>query len=388
MLGSVLLVDSVTWPWVFVFIGVASLACLVLVALTVPESRGAVSGRLDVVGAALAFIAVGGIVAGVNEGPVAGWSAPLTDVCLALGTLAGAAFVVWERRTQHPLLDMHVFLNRSLSGSSITLVAMFAADFGMFFLLYQDRAYVYGESALRTTLVLLVCFVTFPPSMPIGTRWAARSGLRPVMTSAMLVCAVGLVLASTMGLHASVWVMIVALNIFWFGVGLAMTPATRGILDALPSEAQGVASAVNDLTRELGVAIGVAAIGSAFTMGYRHQISGVAATLPDGLAEAVRRSPATALAALTGPGSTAALHTVREAVVTGWRVGLLVGVGLLLLAALGAWLVIPAGIAARAEAPARPALVETEPYPHPQASPRAPSASVPRNAIGAGERAR
>ncbi len=111
------------------------------------------------------------------------------------------------------------------------------------------------------------------------------------------------------------------------GLGLGMTPATNAIVESLPRSKQGLASAVNDTSRELGAAFGIAIIGSAFSAGYRSHIAGGLAGLPAQVAEAARQAPAAALQAAgsLGPNGQALAHHARSAFVSGQRIALLIG---------------------------------------------------------------
>jgi hypothetical protein len=115
-----------------------------------------------------------------------------------------------------------------------------------------------------------------------------------------------------------------------------MTPATNAIVSSLPRAKQGVASAVNDTARELGAAFGIAILGSAFNIGYRHEIDG--RDLPGTVAEQAREAPAIAVRlAERAPNGGALLDAARDAFIVGMRYALLVGVGLLLVGAVFVW---------------------------------------------------
>jgi hypothetical protein len=127
----------------------------------------------------------------------------------------------------------------------------------------------------------------------------------------------------------------VAQVILGVGVGLAMTPATNAIVSSLPPEKQGVASAVNDTTREIGTALGIAVMGSMFNTGYRHHLSGHLFGLPSGTAAQARQAPGLALEAASHLGHVGDSLAVvaRDAFSSGMQLAMLVGAGLLLLAA-------------------------------------------------------
>ena len=117
------------------------------------------------------------------------------------------------------------------------------------------------------------------------------------------------------------------------GLGLGMTPATNSIVESLPVAKQGLASAVNDTSREMGGAFGIAIVGSAFTAGYRSHISGGLRNMPSPIAGAARQAPAAALqvAGRLGAGAQGLVHTTRTAFMSGQREALLIGAVSLLL---------------------------------------------------------
>jgi hypothetical protein len=111
------------------------------------------------------------------------------------------------------------------------------------------------------------------------------------------------------------------------GLGLGMTPATNSIVDSMPRAKQGLASAVNDTSRELGAAFGIAIIGSVFNAGYRSHIAGSLGGLPVAVAGAAKQSPAAALQAAgrLGPDGSSLAHSARSAFVSGQHQALLIG---------------------------------------------------------------
>jgi hypothetical protein len=126
--------------------------------------------------------------------------------------------------------------------------------------------------------------------------------------------------------------LVVAEVILAVGIGLAMTPATNAIVSSLPAAKQGVASAVNDTTREIGTALGIAIMGSMFTSGYHSGIDGHLAGLPADVANQAREAPALALQAADGLGARgdALADAARDAFSSGMRFSMLIGAGLLL----------------------------------------------------------
>src|SRR5436189_4726497 len=119
--------------------------------------------------------------------------------------------------------------------------------------------------------------------------------MRIVSGTGLGVTGAGMVAFSTLDAQSSFVALLVAQLLLGVGIGLAMTPATNEIVSSLPAAKQGVASAVNDTTREIGTALGIALMGSMFNTGYRHAIQDDVANLPSGVAHQVQESPGIAL---------------------------------------------------------------------------------------------
>lgn len=336
LIGAVALL-KVAW-WGSMFVGMAIITALgwVLVAVAVPETKEPGHQRFDALGAALGVLGPGGLVLGLSEGPVHGWTDPLTVGALLVGVTALVGFLWWGIRCPYALLNARVFRDRRVLGSSLALVIIFVIDFGMFFLYFQFRAYGFGETPLRTASVMMVAAVAFAPAIVLGVPVAARWGLRVLTVITLGMCAAGVAILSTVDRDTSNLWLITGLVLFWAGVGGMMTPATQGILKSLPAKDQGVASAVNDIVREFGGAIGVALFGSLFYAGYRADVADLAdsAASPQ-LADSILSSPGSGLAELASSGASAEqLRAVQDGVFAGWQLTLWVGVGLLAVSAL------------------------------------------------------
>lgn len=353
---SSVIVDNFTWPWVFAMpAGMAAIA-LVITAVVVPHSREHQQGRFDVVGSLLAAVAVGGLVLGIQEGPESGWTEPLTVIGLVIGVASVLGFVVWELRHENPLLAVRVFRNRTLTAGSVNLLVVFAVMGGLFLVLVQFLQAALGYSAIKASLSLLPMALIMMPLSAVAPTIAGRVGFRRMFVTGTLLVAGGLglmaAMASVEGGYMSVVPGLVALSI---GIGLVMTPGTTAITGSLPVEEQGVASALNDVVREVGTTIGVALIGSILSAGYSSAVARTADALPAEAAEAVRSGIGGAVVASRqmGAAGEGVLAGARNAFVDGWTRSMWVSVGLSLAAAAFAYFWTPSRaeeLAARADA--------------------------------------
>jgi EmrB/QacA subfamily drug resistance transporter len=331
MLGlffSSFVVDYLTWPWLFTLPMGLALPALAMTWRYVSVGRSFETGRFDVAGSVLSALALGGIVLGIHEAPEKGWGHWLTLGGLVIGVVATVAFVVWERRLENPLLDVRVFAHRGLAAGSVTLLVLFAVMFGLFLVLVQYLQAVLGFSALRAATGLLPMAVVMMPLSSTAPVIAKRWGSVRVMLLGVGLFAVGLALLATLSSVEGGYLSVLpGLVVLGAGMGLAMTPSTMAITESLPTEKQGVASALNDAVREVGGAVGVALLGSVLNSGYRNGVASVTNGLPPELAEPVREGIGGALAVSgqLGADGTTIGSVAREAFVSGWHTSMWVG---------------------------------------------------------------
>lgn len=242
-------------------------------------------------------------------------------------------FVLWELRTDGPILDVRLFGSRGLSSGSVSLLAVFGVQAGIFVVLFPYFQAVIGWSGLRSTLALMpMAVIMMAASAAIAPRLSAQLGRRPTMAGGVLVFALGLVLLALMASADGGYLAVLpGMLVMGLGMGVATTPSTEAITDALPRSHQGVASALNDVTRELGTALGVALLGAVVSAGYRDAVSRHLDGLPQldaATADAARDGIATAIAAAdaAGPQGAALVTAAREAFVAGWQQAMWLGV--------------------------------------------------------------
>jgi len=277
------------FPWTSFFGLNVALAVVALVGTlaVVPGSVDTDPPALDIVGALLSLVAITAFVFGIIEGPEQGWTDPLTLGALALGIVAGIAFVLWELRMKRPLLDPRLFRNRRFSAGSLTLIVQFLASFGFFFVAIQYLQFVTGRSPLEAALALLPLPFVLLPTARRAPLIAERVGFKRVAPLGLVSMAVGFVILSQLQVDSPYWHFVLGLVFFGFGMGLAGTPATTAITSSLPMSKQGVASAWNDTARELGSALGIAILGSILNQGYREGMAAAVVELPPQIAERV-----------------------------------------------------------------------------------------------------
>ena len=257
------LVDSASWRWIFAINVPIVISTLVLVSMAVPRTTRAKVRRVDIVGALLCVVGLGGLVFALIEEPHFGWGSVTIFVPALVGALAFAAFLAYERRTPEPMLDYALFRRRNFSMANLETLAVYAGLAILFFFLVIFLQQVAGYSALRSGMTTLpVTFIMFALSRRFGAL-ADRYGPRYFMAAGPLIAAGGILLLLRAGAKVSyVSDLLPALTLF--GVGLAMTvaPLTATVLaDADESDA-GIASAINNAVARIAGLAGVSVIGA------------------------------------------------------------------------------------------------------------------------------
>jgi EmrB/QacA subfamily drug resistance transporter len=339
MLGSGLLLQHYWWGSIFVVAALLAVVAFAVIALAVPSTRSSEHVSLDPGGTVLSALAVGAVVFGVIEGPEQGWTSLLTLGSIGVGLLAAAAFVLYELKVDRPLLDPRLFRLRGFGTGSAALLIMFLAAFGFFLVSMQFLQLILGYSPLKAAVALLPQMLVMIPLATFAASLSMRVGQRRLTTLGLVVGAVGMASFVTLDAHSSYWQFLPCMLLVFIGIGLAMTPATTAIVNSLPVAKQGVASAVNDTAREVGGALGVAVLGSAFNTAYRSGITEHLGGLSSGDAEGAREAPAIAFRIARGLGAEGNRLTVatQNAFESGLRAAVLISATLFALAALYTW---------------------------------------------------
>lgn len=320
-------------------------AALVAGFFLVPESKDPHAKPLDPGGALLSIAGLGTLIYAIIEAPSNGWASVETLAGFGIAAAFLTAFVVWERRLAQPMLDMRLFRNMRFTGASVAISLVFFAMFGSLFSLTQYLQFVLGYDTLQAGIRITPVALGIVIGAGSSTRLVSHLGAKIIVSWGMTVVAGGLALLSTVDSGSGYSLVATSLVILGYGMGTAMAPATEAIMGAVPKEHAGVGSAVNDATRQVGGALGVAILGSLLSSSYSSSMEDATASLPAPAAAAAGDSVGAAVqiaGRLSGPESTALASTARAAFVDGMSTSLLVAAGFALAGALFAALFLPA----------------------------------------------
>jgi EmrB/QacA subfamily drug resistance transporter len=331
------------FAWGSVFWALVPLALLTAVAafFLVPESRDPAVPALDLPGLAISVLMLGTLTWTIIEAPEHGWSSAATLTGFAVSALSLVAFVVRERRTSHPMLDVTLFRDPRFSAASGAVTITFFALCGFIFLITQYFQFIRGYGTLSTGARILPVALSIAAASVTGAVLAPRIGTRAVVTTGLVLFGTAFLWTSTVSVDASYPAVIVPqMVLMGLGMGLISTPATESILLVLPPARAGVGSAVNDATRELGGTLGVAVVGSLFaSLWSSHLADGAFGRLPTAALAQAQDSVGAALA--IGGGNPRLVAALQDAFMSGLSTSAMV-IGLLcLVGAVGALVWLP-----------------------------------------------
>ena len=263
-----------SWGWEAGFLYNLPVVALVMIAVAawLPTSRDEHPRHLDPAGAGLSIVAMVALIYGIIEGPEQGWTSAAVLSAFAVAIVFGAVLVAWQMRARHPMLPLELFADRRFSIGSAVVTMTFVVMIGFWFLLALYVQFVLGYTALEAGLATMPEALTSMAVAPFTARLAKRFGSRRIMAAGFAVLALTFAPLALVGTDTSYWFLLGPLLLAGAGLSLAMTPATNDIMAATPYDKAGIGSAVNDTSRELGAALGIATLGALSTSVYRSTV--------------------------------------------------------------------------------------------------------------------
>ena len=314
----------------------------------VPKSRDPEEAQLDPVGALLSIVGIVALVYGLIEAPEAGWASAATLGAFAVAVVALTLFALWELHTDEPMLDIRFFRNPSFSIGSGGMILIFLSMYGVMFLITQYFQLVIGFSPLGSALRFLPLAPIMIIVSPLTPRLSTRFGSNRVVAMGMVLVAVGLAMFRALGVDTPYFYILACVTPLASGMALAMSPMTAAIMSSVPTRRAGAGSAMNDATRELGAALGVAVLGSLAASRYAVSIDRLTASLSPADQASAQSSLSGALQTASHlPGAAGALLTsgAEHAFVDGIHLAVTAGAILALTAAVLVWRYLPPTVA-------------------------------------------
>ncbi|WP_029288912.1 DHA2 family efflux MFS transporter permease subunit [Cellulomonas sp. HZM] len=297
-------VEGISWQAIFWINVPVAVVAIGLVRYALPESYGR-RQPLDLVGLVTAALGVLAVVWAVVHGNEDGWTSGPVLGGLVGGTALLVAFLVRERRTDHPLVPLRLFRIRSFSVANASAFLFSAGVFGSVFVLSQYFQVALGYSPLAAGVRTLPWTAAPMLVAPLAGMLAPRVGVRPLLAGGLALQAVGLAWQALMIGDATTYAELVpGLALAGIGMGLTFAPAATAVLADTVADDHGTASSVNATLREVGGAVGIAALMAVF-------LAAGGTLSPDGYAQGLR--PAALVGAVVvGFGAVVALLMPRS----------------------------------------------------------------------------
>jgi EmrB/QacA subfamily drug resistance transporter len=275
-----LILNVASWRWIFVINLPLVVVCLALILRAVPPTNPTKTRRkVDVVGALLCVLGLGGSVFALIEQPRLGWSSPAVSGSLIGGVILFAAFLVYESRTSDPMLRLDLFKSRNFAVGNVETLALYGGLSALFFFLVLYLQQVAGYTPLESGLALLPeSLVMFALSSRFGAL-ADRYGPRAFMGGGPLIAGGGILMLLRFGVRVD-YLTEVLPGILVFSLGLALTvaPLTAAILAGIDQREAGIGSAVNNAVARVAGLIATVAIGALvaaqFSASLDHKLAG------------------------------------------------------------------------------------------------------------------
>ena len=356
------------FSWGSVFLVNVPIIAVALVAgyLLLPKSKDPEPDRLDPTGAVLSIAGLSTLVYAIIEAPHRGWASASSLTLFGLAVVFIGAFLWWETRTRHPMLNLRYFLDPRFGVASGVVTLTFFAMFGFFFLLTQYFQLVLGYGALEAGAKQLPFAAVLMLCAPRSPKLSARFGANRVVAFGLGGITIAMFLFTIISKGTSYLELLPIMLVMAFGMSMIIPTMTGSIMSAVPMGKAGVGSAMNDTTRELGGALGVAVLGSLVAGRYGNKLAPALDLLTDGgLRDKAEESLAGALQsagalAQTGNADGLRVSTIaRDAYVSGMHLAGIVAGCVAFLAAVVVYKYLPS-VQSHSGPAARSARPETE----------------------------
>ncbi|HXX59252.1 MAG TPA: MFS transporter [Dehalococcoidales bacterium] len=259
----------------------------------IPDSRAEKPRSIDIPGCILSMSGLFALVYGIIQAGIDSWTAPSVLWAFGAAVVLLSGFALWERHVAQPMLPLHFFKNMSFTGANLTLTLVAFSLFGVFFFMSQYLQSVHGYTPLQAGIRLLPMAGAAFIGSASSARLAQRINTKFTVFLGVLVAATGLYYFYRIsGIDTNYGLIVIGMCITAIGIGMTMSPATNSIMGSIPVDEAGVGSAMNDTTRQIGGALGVAIMGTLLNSAYIAKIDAVKwpVPLPAQVTDAIRGS--------------------------------------------------------------------------------------------------
>jgi EmrB/QacA subfamily drug resistance transporter len=243
----------------------------------VPNSKNPNTKRSDPIGAGLSIVGMGLLLWGIIEAPNRSWTSPLILGAIAAALAVLTLFIIWERHSSHPMLEVSFFKSRRFSAAVGAMGLVMFALMGGLFLLTQYLQFSLGYTAFETGLRIAPIAAVLLVVAPLSSVLDRLVGTKPVVFAGMAIVALGFGLLTRVTVHDTYMDVLPAFLLIGLGTGLAFAPSTESVMGSLPVDQAGVGAATNGAALQTGGALGVGVLGSLLNTRYQNQLAPVLA---------------------------------------------------------------------------------------------------------------
>jgi EmrB/QacA subfamily drug resistance transporter len=264
LLGGAL-TSGLSWRWIFFVNAPIGVIAVVIAVLKVAESRSPKASRPDWAGFSLFTVALASLVYALIESNQKSFTDGLVLGCLAAAAVLLVAFVLVERRIAHPMFDLSLFRLPTFTGGSVAAFGLSGSIFAMLLYLVLYLQDILGYSPLATGVRLMVFSGGILVTATIAGRLTSKVPIRLLIGPGLLLCGVSLLLMRGLDATSSWTHLIPGMIVGGIGIGMVNPPLASTAVGVVPPQQAGMASGINSTFRQVGIATGIALLGTLFS---------------------------------------------------------------------------------------------------------------------------
>jgi EmrB/QacA subfamily drug resistance transporter len=318
--------------------------------LYLAESKDEHAPPPDIPGVILSIVGLFALVYAIIEAGVLGWTSQTVLIAFGIAAVFLIAFAWWESYAPNAMLPLSFFKNMSFTGANLALVFVTFSLFGATFFLPQYFQSVQGYTPLESGLRVVPLAITLTITASMSARVTKRLGTKRTVALGIFIGAAALLyMATVYDITTPYYIVVLGQVLLALGLGLAVSPATNSIMSSVPVSKAGIGSAMNDTTRQLGGALGIAVLGTIMNNRYIASLSALRDVVPADVFEAVAGSIQAVRGVVAQSGispETAQLisDTAKQAFIIGMREAIFIGAIIMAVTAVVTLIILPAQV--------------------------------------------